>query len=187
MVSIGRVIESFRNTVESVGRSGLIHGLTAEGAAESASIGGRAARAASAGSKAAREEARAAVNAAKKAEAAAPLNHLAEDATIRAGKSPVYAQATDRAKSAYRGVIDSNRSAMDSARKEAYDRAYRMTKIRNRAVIGFGGLAVANGGAKTRNNQSTFAATGMRRGGIGHSSGAMQRLDYGNRSSGAYA
>jgi len=39
MVSIGRVIESFRNTLEAVGRSGLIHGLTAAGAGESASMG----------------------------------------------------------------------------------------------------------------------------------------------------
>jgi len=112
---------------------------------------------------------------------------MADDAVIRQGKHPQYAKTTAKARAAYRETINNSRGPMKTAREEAYNRAYRTAKIRNRAVVGFGGLAVANGGDKTRHNQSTYAARGMRNSSIGQSSGAMQRLDYGNRSSGAYA
>jgi len=93
----------------------------------------------------------------------------------------------NRARAAY---SQANRQGMANARlaqSEAYDKAYRLTKTRNRTGLFLGGLGVANGRSKTHNNQSTYAARGMRNGGIGYSSGAMQRHDYGNRSSGAYA
>jgi len=188
MLNIGAVVDTVKNSLEAMGEHGLL-GLSARNTAERAGVSA---------SKGALREAKELGRSSLRADYKAIEEEVAKGMTLadgsrmvgpldpRAGEGAKRA-ARERYRGGYRGAVKESRSATSSIKTEAYDASYRLTKNRNRAAIVLGGLGISNSRNKTHNNQSTFAARGMRNGGIGRSSGAMQRHDYGNRASGAYA